>query len=546
MDLKKFKMSRQNLKTYGSALISGIILSFSFPPFPLGFIAYISLIPIFFWIKQGSISHHFRLGYIWGFGFQTSLLFWIFNSDITGAIMTCLFVPLYSGLLFMISRFLFQRYRQYSIIIFPLLWTSIEYLRSIGVLGFIWMSLAYTQTYYLPLIQFSEITGMFGVTFLICLINVIIYFLSDSVFRMVRKEFSLKRAVTVTTVLLFILSALVVTPLIYGMKKSNIGIDSHNTIKVSLIQGHIDMDQKIDAKFKDNNFRIYQDLTERAVAEYSPDLVVWPETATASYLRNDFKYINWLRRIVRMVNTPLLTGSLDFELIRSESGNYFKQYNSAVYFRGPRSTGEWYAKIVLVPFGEWFPYEDKFRIFQNLDFGQANFTPGNEYSIFSLGSEIVEPDSTVSVQENSLNEPVNFSAAICYESIFPGFIRKFCEKGSQMIIVVSNDNWFGRTSALYQHSQYAVFRAIENRIGVANCSNSGISSIIDPYGRVTEESNIWEREYLNGKLFYRDAEDELTFYTENGDLLPQLTVLVSIIIMGSAFLKRKDSWKETV
>ncbi|MCP4723958.1 MAG: apolipoprotein N-acyltransferase [bacterium] len=546
MNLKNFKISRENIRTYGIALISGIILSFSFPPYPLGFIAYFSLIPVMYWIRTGSLSFQFRLGYVWGFGFQTALLFWIFNSDVGGALMTCFFVPVYTGLFFLICRFLFLRFGMLFFFIFPFIWTSIEYLRSVGVLGFIWMSLAYTQTYYLPFIQFADITGMFGVTFLICVINVTVYFIIEKV-RNVRKDgLQPGTAFSKLSPLCILLSALMIIPVLYGRNKGDLGTDRSNTVKVSLIQGHIDMDQKIDAKFKDNNFRIYQDITEKATAEYDPDLVVWPETATATWMRNQTKYLGLMRRIMRNANTPFLIGSPDFELIRSEDENYYKQYNSAVYYSDHRSKGEWYAKIFLVPFGEWFPYEDKFRILQNLDFGQGNFTPGNEYRIFTLSPGNTELNDTENVQENSLEEPVRFSAAICYESIFPGFIREFCKLGSQMIIVISNDNWFGRTSALHQHSQYAVYRAIENRIGIANCSNSGISSIIDPYGRVTDESNIWEREYLNGELFYRNNDDDVTFYTEYGEVFSQLFILISAGSIVTGILIKNKKIRETV
>ncbi|MFC1564511.1 apolipoprotein N-acyltransferase [candidate division KSB1 bacterium] len=540
MRLRLIKFSKQDLQIYGTALIAGVIPSFAFPPFPLGFIAYFALVPILFWVRKGSLSYQFKLGYVWGFGFQTALLFWLVNSHIGAAVLTFLYVPLYTGTVFLICRFLYIKFGKSFYFLFPFIWTTAEYLRSIGVLAFSWMSFAYTQTYYLPLIQFSDITGMFGVTFFICVINVVLFKLIVKIREFKSKPVAARTGFTGIALPAVILLALFIVPYIYGIDKQDYGEAGSNRIKVSLMQGHIDMDRKTDDAFYDSNFKIYEDLTEKAVEEYSPDLIIWPETATAIWMRGRIKYINRMKRLLRKVKTPLLTGSPDVEIIYDPEGNKYKQFNSSVFYEDHRSNGEWYAKIILVPFGEWFPYEDRFPLFQKLDLGISNFTPGNDYKIFTLNPNTTGSSEMGTAENSSLVKPVKFSIGICYESIFPGFIRKFCKLGSQMLFVISNDNWFGKTTALYQHSQFAVYRAIENRIGVANCSNSGISSIIDPYGRVTAESNIWMREFLNGEVFYRDDAEDMTFYTEHGDIFFHIITVMSFVFIITGFVIKKE------
>jgi apolipoprotein N-acyltransferase len=170
---------------------------------------------------------------------------------------------------------------------------------------------------------------------------------------------------------------------------------------------------------------------------------------------------------------------------------------------------EKYDKIHLVPFGERFPFDDVFPFLKKVDFGEADFEPGGAYTVFTLGAE---PGTPVRPEVRG----ATFSVLICFESIFPELIRSFKESGAQFLVNITNDEWFGRTAAPYQHAEMAVFRAVETRSSIARCANTGVSMLIDPWGRITLQSGLFTREALVGSITIVPAK---TFFTKHGFLL---------------------------
>jgi len=156
-----------------------------------------------------------------------------------------------------------------------------------------------------------------------------------------------------------------------------------------------------------------------------------------------------------------------------------------------------YDKIHLVPFGERIPYDDVFPFLGKVDFGQANFGTGKERTVFHLNDD-------------------KFSVLVCFESIFPELVRSFKVEGANFFVNITNDEWFGRSAAPYQHAYMAVFRAVENRASIARCANTGISMLIDPWGRVTLKSGLFTREAPVGRIKLVSGE---TFFTRHGFLL---------------------------
>lgn len=413
-----------------------------------------------------------------------------------------------------------------------------EYFRTLGVLGFPWMSIAHSQTYYPALIQYSEYTGVHGVVFWICVLNVFAFLIVEHIRSGMNKGGSFINAKSALLVITPVF--LIAVPIIHGSLSMKSGSYMGESIKVSLIQGHVDMAQKTDAEFTLANFKNYETLSLKA-AETKPDLIVWPETATATWLRSKIFYRRLFRDIVKSTGSPILSGSLDY--ITYNDGRY-DAFNSAFLMNRPDESivrdVQWYAKMRLVPFGEWFPYEDWIPLIEKIDFGQANFKPGKEHKILYLEKKGSGSEGKSTSDGTIKPDTLKLNVAVCFESIFPDFIRTFCNKGSQFLVVVSNVNWFGKTTSLYQHARIGVFRAIENRIGVAHCSNSGISIIIDPYGRVTAESGVFVKEILNGKVNYFDSGKKRTFYTRNGELLSRFSMLVSLICFTAGFFRKNS------
>ena len=488
------------------AFSTGVLLALTYPPFKSGFIAYIGLIPLFYLMESERGRRGFRLGYLWGLGFNLAMLYWIIWATIPGGVAAVLFLPLYSAVLFYIIFYSYKKIGRKSLYIFPFFWTASEYLRSQGVLGFPWTSIAYTQTYYAPLIQYASITSAYGVSFWVCYLNVLFYFFFQNLHN---TEKIIKYVIVI--ILVFTI------PFIYGMLVIGKGefLNENRKIKVSMIQANIDPDVKWDEKFKNSNFSTYEKLTFRAAKE-KPDIIIWPETAATCYLRlpQAVKYRRWVESIVNKTETPLITGTLDYKYVPEI--NEYRAFNSAVYFEPGKRNFEDYAKIKLVPFGERVPFEEYLKFLKDIDMGQGDFYPGNEEKVFILPLK------------NAPRDNILFSVVICFESIFPDLFRKFCYNGAEFAIVITNDCWFGKTSAPFQHAQISIFRAIENRIGIARNANTGVSMIIDPYGRVNISTPIFKQRIITGKVYLRN---NITFYTKYGDVFSYCVIMVSAMAL---------------
>lgn len=300
---------------------------------------------------------------------------------------------------------------------------------------------------------------------------------------------------------------------------------SSGSLRVAMIQANIDPTQKWDKKFKEVSFRTFEQMTYRA-ASSDPDLIIWPETATPAYLRLDIDgKLSNIRKQVDSLNTPLLTGTPDFKFISTTD---YLLFNSAFLLKPNSNKIDHYAKMQLVPFGERVPFEDVFGWLNRFDMGQADFTPGKDYKVF----EIEKKGSG-----EGLTEITRFSTLICYESTFPGIVRQFVKRGAQFLVIITNDAWFGKTSGPFQHARMAVLRAVETRRSVARCANTGVSMLIDPYGRVMDSSKIFTEEIISGSIPIMDVK---TFYVKMGDIFSWLlTIIAGFFILVTLIYRRK-------
>ena len=193
-------------------------------------------------------------------------------------------------------------------------------------------------------------------------------------------------------------------------------------------------------------------------------------------------------------------------------------YNSAFLFSPGETTLQRYNKINLVPISERVPFRDalpflgriKWEVLETGDWGQAFFSRGKEWTVFR------HPKGA-------------FSVLICFESIFPDLVRKFVRRGARFLVNITNDAWFGRSSAPYQHARAVVFRAVENRIAIARSANTGVSMFVDPYGRTFQTTGIFHPALLIGSLPLRTEE---TFYTRYGNLFSLGCIVTSVLVLG--------------
>ena len=502
-------------------ILIAILLSLSFPPFPLGFLAPLAL-ALFFWFINGRPPREgFRLGYWLGLLWGAMTLFWIAASTLLGSILAITINSLHYAILGWIFCWLNSKNRKLLLLNFPFIWIASEYVRLFSDLRFNWLTMAYTQTYYLPLIQIVEITGYLFISLLILIISEIIFIWISSNKLISYKYLSL---ILLPIVLLWI----------YGeIRMKQLDGKNYSLLKAGLVQPNVDPYQKWEPDFQESAFQMLLQDSRELVA-HSPDLIVWPETATPFYLRNHFREMEQIVTFLDSHQVHLLTGTPDYQYSADKSDVY--SYNAAFFFRPGDFSFESYYKMALVLGSETMPFKKYFRFLRKIDVGGGDFFPGDQYSLFTFHvpfrrGTFSNHQYILDDQKKDSTSRVSLSAVICYESVFPHIVRQFIQNGANVLTIITNDGWFGMTSGPYQHAQYAVYRAIENRISIIRCANTGISCFIDPVGRILTRARLNTHKTL---VAYIPIANEKTFYSRRGDWLGLAALL---IIIGLFFVQ---------
>ena len=239
-------------------------------------------------------------------------------------------------------------------------------------------------------------------------------------------------------------------------------------------------------------------------------MVLWPESSTPFYFEEDSAAADQVRTLARQARVPILVGSDQVEWrVANDRRVPDKFFNSAFLVRSDGSTAAAYRKIHLVPFGEYVPLK----------------------RILFFAAPLVEAVSDFSAGEKAQLLPLDghrISTAICYEIVYPDLVRQFVIGGSEMLTTITNDAWFGKTSAPYQHFEQAAMRAIENGRYLVRAANTGISGVVDPYGRILQRTAIYEPAVVVGEArFLRTS----TFYTRHGDALAYASVVFTLALL---------------
>ncbi len=327
----------------------------------------------------------------------------------------------------------------------PAAWVVLEYVRSFLLSGFGWNLLAHTQWNWISLIQFADTTGVWGVSFLVVLVNV-------ALFQLLKRQQGWRISVGVAVLCLLGAAA-------YGAREQK-QFDARAPVpgfKVALLQGNIPQTQKWDEAYQEAIWKRYELLTTDAAAQ-KPNLIVWPETSVPGFLEDE-PVRRRLSAVLASAGSPVLVG------VPTEDLDTGELHNSAVLFSPAGVKNGRYDKLHLVPFGEYVPLKPLFGWLNNI-VPIGDFSAGKEFTVF-------RPEPPV--------QP--FSVLICFEDLFPGMSRNFSKSGARWLLVITNDGWFGRSAASLQHLQCSVFRAVEGRVWIARAANTGWTGFIDPLGR---------------------------------------------------------------
>ena len=499
-----------NFRSTALAALSGILLAVAFPTINLHLLAWIALVPLFVALMGQSVRNGFWLGGITGLVYFAGTVHWVTNSVhfyggipiIPASLITlllCSYLALYPALFGAAAVHLSKNQRKLFFIAAPALWTALELARTYVFSGFPWSLLGYSQYLALPVVQIADITGVYGVSFLIVLVNAAV-----AEFAMDRKKYPI------------LISAAIVMAIVlgYGFVKVQ-SPEGSERITISVVQGNIEQDRKWDPAYQAETFGIYTRLTREALQDH-PDLVLWPETATPFYFNAaspvDSYMTSALVSFVKENKVPLLFGSPTYE-VKPNRAIYGR--NSAFLLSANGQVDGVYHKIHLVPFGEYVPLKNILFFVGKMVQAIGDFQAGDSYTVMTIPHQ-------------QSKTPV--STVICYEIIFPDLVRRFVDEGATVITTVTNDAWFGRTAAPYQHFSMAVLRAVENRVPVARAANTGISGFIDAQGNILATSPIFTEARLTHTLIPGGRK---SFYTRYGDLFSYVCVIISLLLLAN-------------
>jgi len=513
-----------DLRTLFWALLSGGLLFLCFPKFGTGLLAWIALVPLLLILQAKNPRQAFLAGFITGFSAYVGIIYWIvyvvvnygylpIPVGIAAMLLLAAYLAIYVSI-FAAGIVYFHRRGIPRVIAAPLLWTCLEYAKSHLLTGFPWENLGYSQYLFNPLIQVADIAGVYGLTFAIVFINTII---ADTIefwsLGSDRKKHVRKMMAEWVACYLMIVGIIG-----YGLFRINDmerAIEQAPQMPVSLIQGNIDQNVKWRPAFQESTIRIYKTLTIQATPAGS-GLIVWPETATPFFFQD---YNEMHREVVSIpIQTGkwMLLGSPSYQM--NGSGPMF--LNSAFLLSPDGRISGQYDKVHLVPYGEYVPLRRFFPFINKLVEGIGDFRRGTGY----------EP-----VVMQDAGKSRKLGVMICYEGILPEAGRTYRQRGADLLVNITNDAWFGNTSAPYQHLSMTTFRSVENRLYLVRAANTGISAIIDPAGRIQARGALFKEAALSGTVrFIR----ENTIYAEYGDIFVYCCIFGIILILIAALKKR--------
>jgi apolipoprotein N-acyltransferase len=446
----------------------------------------------------------FFLGWIAGLAYFVGTTYWTgsvmrqygdLQSVIATALMLALaaYLALYPAFFALILQRLVARFGRRGILLAPAVWVATEFGRGYLFTGFPWVSLGYSQATVLPVAQLASVCGVWGLSALVALVNAALVLLVFDRTR-VRWWFAAAAAMAVMATSAWGSARL----------RDNALAREGVVLRVGLVQGNVSQDQKWNQARAGSIVQDYLDLTRRAAAE-GARFVLWPESALPFFFEEEPLVGAAVRQAAVETGTTLLIGSDQIE--RTSPARYF---NAAFLIDPTGAVAAVYRKVHLVPFGEYVPLKRLLFFAGPLIQAVSDFSEGDRIVMLPVAGHTA-------------------STAICYEVVYPHLAREATRAGSELLTTITNDAWFGRSSAARQHFEMASLRAIEQGRYLARAANTGISGIVDPYGRVLVHSELFEQAVLTGDVRFLTSR---TIYARTGDVFVYACIAATLAALA--------------
>lgn len=504
----------KNLTNFAFSIVAGLLLTAAFPRTGAWPLAGIALVPLLLAIRGAGPAEAFRLGWVAGMVHALTLVYWIVHTlGAYGGLPIWVSVPV----LGLLSAYLalypaafaaaLRGFRTPPALLppaIPMVWTGLEYVRAHLLTGFPWALLGYAPYRQLHLIQISDIIGVYGVSFLLVSINSAL-----ALGWMAARKLSWgDRAVGGRTAGLagVLAISLALGTISYGhfrLNRIDALAEKAPVTRAAVVQGNIEQAVKWDPAHQERTVEKYLGLSLAAMAD-RPELVVWPETAAPFYFLHNRPMTARVLEGVREAGAFFVVGSPSFE--RAKEG--VDLFNSAFLIRPDGQLAGRYDKHHLVPFGEYVPLGEFFPFLDTLVAQVGNFRSGTKGEVLHAGGH-------------------HLGVLICYEGIFPALARAAAKNRAGLLVNITNDAWYGISSAPFQHFSMAVLRAVETRRGLVRAANTGISGFIHPTGRIDGTTGLFEDAVATRAL---PVMDKITIYTRIGDLFAQICMAGTLIL----------------
>lgn len=516
------------------AIFAGLLLGLGYAPFNQSGLIWVALTPlvtaVWFgprWRKRDWLRC-LLLGYLAGLTFFGTCLYWVHEVTIAGWIVLPFYLALYpAAWALFLGTVLRPRdtgeNRSYWLgsarnlgisALAAAAWVSLEWIRGTLFTGFGWNGLGVALNANIALIQITEFTGVGGLSFLITMVNLILVITVRRLLaeighgKMLRPHYDFGLTI-----------GLVALTFTYGVSQLMKKPAPEFPVSVAAVQANIPQDQKWDDAFADYILKTYEEQTQIALAS-KPDLLIWPEAATPYPLFLNKEVHDSVMNLVMDYPGALLLGTTHY----TDAGDF----NSAVLLTRNGDRAQIYNKMHLVPFGEYIPLRHSFPVFAWLvgDLVAADF---------DMGTEAIPLD----LEEKA----VRVGPLICFEDTLGPISRQFAAKGAQLFVTITNDGWFKQSAGSSQHAAHAVFRCAEAKLPMVRAANTGITCLIDRFGRVTtrlasENGDTFIQGVLMGQVNV-PFDPEPTFYTRYGEVFSFACLAVTVVAMGTFFARRR-------
>jgi apolipoprotein N-acyltransferase len=497
------------------ASATGVLLALSFPKFGHPACAWVALVPLVLALRGPAplgqprplgVRRAFLIAWWAGLVYFTGTVYWTSGVlaqfgglpmpvAVFAMLLLAGYLALYPAAAAAAAARGLERFGDRALVLVPAAWAATEFMRGAFFGGFPWVPLGNSQVEMLPIAQLASVTGVYGLSALVAAVNVALVaaFLSSGRTRWV--------VLGATALSLAAAGA-------WGSSRIAAArlIRDAPELRVGLVQANIAQDDKWDPRQARRIITTYMAMS-RDVVKRGAEYVIWPESATPAMFEEDAGTNETVRALAAELRVPLLFGSDQFE-----RGANPRFYNSAFLVGPDGRTQAVYRKIQLVPFGEFFPFQEWLSFVSPLVERAAPFAPGTAVVMLPAGGHQV-------------------STAICYEVVYPRLAREAVLQGSELLTTITNDAWYGETSAPFQHFAMASMRAIEQGRYLARAANTGVSGIVDPYGRVTQRSRVFEQVGLVGEVRFIQTR---TPYAAAGDVVPWIGLAMVALALAAS------------